>query len=208
MSSYTSRKSPRCSWHHPTRRTRWRWRSWLMMRTSAAYSFRPCVEPLDTLLIATANPSSLRNPRYTPPKPPCPSFLSSEKFFVAAARSLYRNRLGPLSTKNSSSASSSYPISSSMPPPASSPAFLHCVTNQSTPATTSTRSKPHNPNTTHRITVSSLGSMLEVNSQYSTWCSSAASPVVAEKPTATASGRYSIRSTEYQRRASVGAASP
>ena len=55
--------------------------------------------------------------------------------------SLYRNRHGLLSTKNSSSASSSYPISAKMSPSASSPAFLHCDTNQSTPMATSTRSK-------------------------------------------------------------------
>uniref|UniRef100_A0A0A9DLF8 Uncharacterized protein n=1 Tax=Arundo donax TaxID=35708 RepID=A0A0A9DLF8_ARUDO len=168
MSSYTRRKSPRCSWHQPTRRTRWRCRSWLMMRTSVAYSLRPCVEPLDTLLMATSKPSSFKKPRYTAPNPPCPSFLSSAKFFVAATNSAYLNFLGPVSTTNSS-ASSSYspPITSSMSmsPATSSPAVLHCLTNQTTPAPTNTRSNAHNPSTIHRITVSSFGSTVEVNSQ-------------------------------------------
>uniref|UniRef100_A0A0A9BTT9 Uncharacterized protein n=1 Tax=Arundo donax TaxID=35708 RepID=A0A0A9BTT9_ARUDO len=53
----------------------------------------------------------------------------------------------------------------SMSPLTSSPAFLHCLTNQTTHALTSTRSNAHNPSTTHRIIVSSLGSTVEVNSQ-------------------------------------------
>jgi hypothetical protein len=91
--------------------TRWRWHSLLIVRTVAAYSLRPYIEPLDTRLMATSRPSSLRKPRYTEPNPPCPSLRSSVKFLVAAANWPYRNLLGSLSTMNSSASSSySHPI--------------------------------------------------------------------------------------------------
>jgi hypothetical protein len=59
----------------------------LMILTSEAYSFLPCFDPLDTLLMATWRSMSSRNPLYTEPNPPSPSFCVSEKFPVATASS-------------------------------------------------------------------------------------------------------------------------
>ncbi|BAT03654.1 Os08g0125850 [Oryza sativa Japonica Group] len=61
--------------------------------------------------MATARPCSLRYPLYTAPKPPCPSFSSAAKLFVASTSSWYGICLGPMpisiSTMGSPSSSSS-----------------------------------------------------------------------------------------------------
>ena len=56
-----------------------------MTLISDLYSFLPCLEEsLVNLFMATARPCSLRKPRYTVPKPPCPSFSSAAKLLVAS----------------------------------------------------------------------------------------------------------------------------